>query len=182
MVEFTYQVALDTIRTVGILVGIIYYLAILRNTQKTRELTLQSQELTLKAQKQALETRQAQLLSTFSGILLTNDSLYNSMMYWSQQPKFEYEDFKVQHSFGSDSNSSLLRLLSFYELIGVLSRWELVDAELVDDLFVLQWDRFRPIVKGIQEDFGGTGYYENYEWLGESRKGIPIRRSLHKKT
>jgi hypothetical protein len=54
MVDLTYQMVLSTIQTVGILVGIIYYLTIMRNTQKTRELTL-------KAQEQALETRQAQL-------------------------------------------------------------------------------------------------------------------------
>ena len=36
-----------------LVIGIIYYLGILRNTQKTRELTLQSQELTRKTQEHA---------------------------------------------------------------------------------------------------------------------------------
>ena len=54
MVEITYQMVLSTLQTVGLLVGIFYYVTTLRNAQKTRELTL-------KAQEQALETRQAQM-------------------------------------------------------------------------------------------------------------------------
>jgi len=54
MVEVTYQMVLSTVQTAGILVGIIYYLTIMRNQQKTRELTL-------KAQEHATETKQAQL-------------------------------------------------------------------------------------------------------------------------
>ena len=54
MVEITYQMMLSTLQTVGLLVGIAYYITIMRNAQKTRELTLKSQE-------HATETRQAQL-------------------------------------------------------------------------------------------------------------------------
>ena len=61
MVEITYQMILSTIQTIALIVGIIYYITIMRNTQKTRELTLESQELTRKAQEQQLETRQAQM-------------------------------------------------------------------------------------------------------------------------
>jgi hypothetical protein len=49
MVEITLPIILQLLQTAGILVGIIYYITIMRNTQKTRELTLQSQELTHKA-------------------------------------------------------------------------------------------------------------------------------------
>ena len=54
MAEITYQMLLSTIQTIALIVGIIYYLTIMRNAQKTRELTLKSQE-------HATETRQAQL-------------------------------------------------------------------------------------------------------------------------
>jgi len=47
MVEITYQVLLNTLQTFGLLVGIIYYLTIMRNQQKS--------------QQQAVETRQAQM-------------------------------------------------------------------------------------------------------------------------
>ena len=43
MVEFTYPMLLDTVRTVGIIVGIVYYLSILRNQQKARMIDMVSQ-------------------------------------------------------------------------------------------------------------------------------------------
>ena len=46
---------LSTIQTIALVVGIIYYITIMRNQQKTRELTLKSQE-------QTLETRQTNIL------------------------------------------------------------------------------------------------------------------------
>jgi hypothetical protein len=54
MVEITLPIMLQILQTAGILVGIAYYLVIMRNSQKTRELALNAQE-------KALETRQAQL-------------------------------------------------------------------------------------------------------------------------
>ena len=68
MVDVSYQMVLSTLQTIALIVGIFYYLTIMRNQQKTRELSLQAQELTLesqeltrKAQEQAVETRQAAL-------------------------------------------------------------------------------------------------------------------------
>jgi len=54
MVEITLPIILQIVQTVALVVGIIYYLTIMRNQQRTRELTL-------KAQEHATETRQAQL-------------------------------------------------------------------------------------------------------------------------
>lgn len=61
MVELTLPIVLQILQTAGIFVGIVYYITIMRNAQKTRELSLRAQELTLRAQEQAVETRQAQL-------------------------------------------------------------------------------------------------------------------------
>ena len=47
MVEITYQIVLSTLQTVGILMGIFYYIMTLNNTRKNQEMQL--------------ETRQAQL-------------------------------------------------------------------------------------------------------------------------
>ena len=42
MAEITYQMVLSTIQTVGLLVGISYYILTLRNAQHTRELALKA--------------------------------------------------------------------------------------------------------------------------------------------
>ena len=142
----------------------------IRTNQRNQEIAQKNQELSLKAQEQALETRQAQLLSSFTGMMLTSDSLYNAMTYWFNHPEIGYEEFKEQYPRGSKGFQDMGRLLGFYELIGLLSKWKLVDEELVDDMFALQWDKLGPIVKGMQEDWGSTGWYENYEWLAKTRQ------------
>ena len=64
--QVTFQILFQFLQTVGILVGVFYYIMTIRTNQRNQEislknqqLTLQSQELTRKAQEQALETRQA---------------------------------------------------------------------------------------------------------------------------
>ena len=54
MVEVTLPIVLQMVQTIALIVGIIYYLTIMRNQQRTRELAL-------KAQEHATETRQTQI-------------------------------------------------------------------------------------------------------------------------
>ncbi len=75
MVDITYQMVLSTLQTVSLMIGVIYYIFIMRNSQRTRELTLQSQELTRKAQEQALETRQAQLFNQLTDKFSSKEGL-----------------------------------------------------------------------------------------------------------
>ena len=42
MVEITYQMVLSTLQTVGLLVGITYYLIIMRNSQRAQQLQLRA--------------------------------------------------------------------------------------------------------------------------------------------
>jgi hypothetical protein len=155
MVElFTFQVIFQFLQTVSIIFGIAYSLMILQNQQKS--------------QKTALETRQAQLLTNFAGWTITNESFHKAMIYWGAHPKIEYKEFKEQYPESSEGHQQLIKLLSFYELLGVLGRRDLVDIELVDDMFELLWDKFKPIVKGIQKEHD-TNWLKNYEWLGELR-------------
>ena len=44
MAEITYQMFLSTLQTVGILVGIVYYITIIRNAQRTREVTKRNRQ------------------------------------------------------------------------------------------------------------------------------------------
>ena len=67
MVEITYQMVLSTLQTIALIVGIAYYLIIMRNSQRTRELTLQSQELTRKAQEQAMRARASRFVMKIHG-------------------------------------------------------------------------------------------------------------------
>lgn len=78
---------------------------------------------------------------------------------------------------GSNELTETLRLLNFFEVLGVLSRLEVSDSEFVNDMFALVWGKFKPIVQGLKQDYS-SGLFENYVWLCESREGVPIRRGF----
>ena len=60
MVEITYQMVLSTIQTASLVVGIVYYITIMRNTQRTRELTLKAQEETERARQRDMIIQRSQ--------------------------------------------------------------------------------------------------------------------------
>jgi arginine exporter protein ArgO len=60
MVEFTIPLVLDIIRTAGILVAIVYYITIMRNQQRTRELSLKAQEEAEKARQREMIIQRSQ--------------------------------------------------------------------------------------------------------------------------
>ncbi len=128
--QITFQTIFQFLKTVGILVGVFYYIMTIRTNQRNQEIAQKNQELTLRAQEQALETRQAQLLSGFAGMTLTNDGQYNAMMYWFDHPEIGYEEFREQYPRDSKGFQDMFRLFGFYELIGTLSKWKLVDNNL----------------------------------------------------
>ena len=179
MVDVSYQMVLSTLQTVGLLVGIVYYILDLQNKREDQRIANTRQELMLKSQEQALHTRQAQLLSTYSGWAVNSDTFRKAIMYWFEHEPLEYNEFKEKYPVNSEGYQQLFRIFQFYELLGVMCRWELVEMDLVADMFILMWNKLKPIVKGMQEDYGMTDFMGNYEWLGESRAGKPIKRGFN---
>ena len=51
MVDLTYQMALNTLQTTGLLLGTLYYVMDLRNQREDQRLALWNQEQTLKTRK-----------------------------------------------------------------------------------------------------------------------------------
>jgi hypothetical protein len=131
MVEITYQMVLSTLQTIALIVGIVYYLTIMRNSQKTRELTLQSQELARKAQEQALDTRQTQLFMQ----LYREESQKGpyGMMGVLEWEFNDYDDF--YEKFGPDSNPDAYQnyIFELYNMEGwgVLVREDYVDIRMI---------------------------------------------------
>ena len=140
---------------ISVPIGVFYHIMTLNNTRKNQQMQL--------------ETRQAQLLSTFTGMLLNNNNLHETFLYWFNHPKISYKDFKEQYPPTSDGYKALLRLFTFYETIGLLCRRGFMDSDLVHDAFAFLWDKCKPIVKGWQEDMGSVSLMEHYEWFGEEQ-------------
>jgi hypothetical protein len=170
MVDLSYQMVLSTLQTAGILVGITYYLVIMRNSQKTRELVLQSQELTRKSQEDALETRQVQLFMNIYKEHLTereSRSLYFLM-------DMEYDDFEdYERKYGRDNNPEAHDLITMHQLLmegfGILVREGYVNVRLVA-LFTsgsirIGWEKLRNYIYETRERYNFPRYSIEYEYL-----------------
>jgi hypothetical protein len=180
MVEITLPIVLQILQTAGILVGISYYLVIMRNSQKTRELalkaqelTLQSQELTRKAQQQALETRQAQLFMNIYN-LRWNDPHFDDVIHridslrwkdWDEyQALFDYSNPETR-----DNHLAMSTLMNFYTGVGVLLKLNLVDIRLISYLMSNStrafWEKVESIVEEAREHWYGPGFLTETEYL-----------------
>jgi hypothetical protein len=147
MVEITLPIILQFLQTAGILVGIIYYITIMRNQQRTRELTLESQELARKAQEQSLETRKVQL---FMQIYHDMNSTENLRIY-SELIRMEW--------------SMWVRLNG----VGLLVKDGHIDVGSVHDLMrqtiLTQWEKWGDIIIRIREEYNMVGFCDGFEFL-----------------
>jgi len=112
MVEITLPIILQIIQTVSLFVGVIYYITIMRNAQKTRELTL-------KAQEQALETRQAQM---FLQMLNRWRDEIGDLDHWTiiGQKLNSAEEYIERQQNDEDFRRVTRAFIGFYEGLGVI--------------------------------------------------------------
>ena len=121
---------LSTLQTIALIVGIAYYLIIMRNAQKTRELTLESQELARNAQEQALETRQAQMFMQIYNESHNDPSFIEALHRVLEFDIRTYEEWnKMQEN--EDDRKAFSRVGMFYEGVGVLVKEGYVSIRLV---------------------------------------------------
>ncbi len=146
MVEITYQMVLSTVQTIGIFVGIFYYIMTLRNTRRNQELQL--------------ETRQAQLF-------LNIYNVYSSKQFQKDREELmhlrewtDYDDFFAKYGSDVDPEAKAIfdSIFLWLEGLGVLVKRGLIDPELVHDLlygFIINfWERHLPIISRWREQHG----------------------------
>jgi hypothetical protein len=190
MAEITYQMVLSTIQTVGLLVGIFYYVTTLRNAQKTRELTLknqeytlQSQELTRKAQEQALETRRVQLFMQIYQEMSSTENLriFNELIKWEWD---DWDDFN--NKYGSENNPEnwVFRFSMWNRLngVGLLVKAGHIDVGMAYDLMrrtiLWQWEKWRDIIIRSREEYYSGDFCEGFEFLANEIKKEVERRGF----
>jgi len=138
MVEITLPIILQIIQTVGILVGIIYYITIMRNNQRTRETEL--------------ETRQAHLFS-FLMERMDNVEWWTHYMTIRDAQDRTYDEWEeiFQDPVKDGGNASIIAFLNH---VGWLVKKGLIDMEVVVE------NLREPIVR-VHEHM--TPYLEEYE-------------------
>jgi hypothetical protein len=185
MAEITYQVVLNTLQTTGLLVGIFYYVMTLRNTQKTRELTLQSQELTRKAQEQAAETRQTQLFMQLFDRWGDPDfaRLYGKYRYETCASVSNDPDEickiavkAVFESYDPDVWIPIQTLTQYFEGIGIVYKKKLIDLETLESLLstriIWYWDVTEAFIKYAREKLDDPTMYQEIEVLVKDMKRL----------
>jgi hypothetical protein len=152
MVEITLPIVLQIIQTVSLIMGITYYLFIMRNSQRTRELTLQSQELTRKAQEQAMETRQAQLYMSLLDRWNTNE--FSNQRYDSYRMEWtDLDDFIEKYN--ARNNPDIFASWNTFgrSILGLaeLHRKGLIDIDFLDGMMLTDivgwWNKFGALEK-----------------------------------
>jgi len=121
MVEITYQMVLSTLQTVGILVGIVYYITIMRNSQRNQQMQL--------------ETRQAQLFMQLYNRYKDDTRDLDINKSFLDVEIESLEDFQRLYEDDEDFSRTLAALGGFYEGIGVMVREGYIPVRLV----ALQW-------------------------------------------
>jgi hypothetical protein len=171
MVEVTYQMVLSTLLTVSIMVGIFYYLATLRNTQKTRELALESQELTRKAQEEQHETRQIQLSWQALERVYDKEFMTRTIEILYHQDYKDYEEWMEKYGprTNIDAYVNYYQVTSTYQGLGYLVQQKVLDIESVSNYIrprsvIFLWEKIEPIVKVHRERLNPNAY-DSLEYL-----------------
>ena len=170
MVEVTYQMVLSTIQTAGLLIGIVYYITIMRNQQKTRELNLMAQEQTLK-------TRESQLFMNIYNQSFANPEFLQAVRtIQMRMPQIKnIEDFIQLYDYANPNPedpefvNSLLYIASWYEGLGVFVKEGLIDIRLIAltmaGMTKSLWQIIDPYLDEMRERSGFIRMSSEWEYL-----------------
>jgi hypothetical protein len=163
--QLTFQIIFQFLQTVGILVGVYYYISTLRNAQKAQNLQI--------------ETRQAQLfMQIFSETY--DEQAAKSRLSLARVEIADYDDWYQRYYLDLDGAAKFNTMAIYLEGIGVLVKRKLIDPSLVDDLIstsVLSfWDGAKGFVYEHRRRTNDHDYCEWVEYLAEEIRALRARR------
>ena len=173
MVEITYQMVLSTIQTASLVVGIVYYISIMRNQQKTRELAL-------KAQEQETETRQTQIFMRLYE-QLNKIETYTS---WAELVNLEMDNEEYLRKYDSSVNPVHFgkRAHSWFTFntMGELLLMGIVKPDLLNRLSLgptvtVMWERWEHIIKATRIREQAPDLWSGFEYLYNEMKRLRAR-------
>ena len=156
MVEITYQMVLSTIQTISLVIGIIYYITIMRHQQRTQE--------------QAQRTRQAELLTHLYDRDMDRDNMkaqnYAIEMTFNSINEFEE---KYEQENNPEGYLDWATHLNYMEGLGVQVREGFLDVRIValmsGGLVKLGWEKFEPVIKEYRIKYNWPRWGIEYEYL-----------------
>ena len=157
MVEITLPIILQILQTAGILVGIVYYITIMRNSQRAQELQL--------------ETRQAQLFMNIYNQFIQKGFSEDWIQVTFQNDWESLDDYWEKYGVLTNPKglAQIISILAFFEGIGVLLKRKLIAISMVDDLmssYVLQtWNKYGPTLEEARERLNRPELWEHVSYL-----------------
>ena len=157
MVEITVPLVLDVIRTSGILVGIVYYFTIMRNSQRNQQLALESRQIATYIQ--TLGFRDKEFMKAWADI--------------GMQEYSDFEDFLSKYYYDVDveSWSSFFSVGNMYHSVGHLVELGILTPEIVykqeGELVIYAWETQRMVIEGFRTHRGYLHFFDYYESLYE---------------
>ena len=162
MVEITYQMVLSTIQTISLVVGIIYYITIMRNQQKTQE--------------QQLETRQTQVFMQIYQQLSSENS-YRTFMELLNLEIIDNDEYlqKYDSSVNPDHYAKRAAIWYNYNTMGELLRMGIVERDLLvrlqlDTQVTLMWEKWEGIIRATRARENIPDIWKGFEYLYNEMK------------
>jgi hypothetical protein len=159
MVEITYQMMLSTLQTAGILVGIIYYITIMRNAQKAKR------------------------YENLRWFLEQRSKAEDMLNYaWVQSLEWEnYDDYLSKYGMNANPEA-WARLWSYivkFDDIGLMVRRGLIDIEDFYDISQRSipsvWKKYQPIIEENRKRGNPTSMVD-FEYLIDEMHSVSRRR------
>ena len=146
MVDVTYQMVLSTLQTVGLLVGIFYYITTLRNQNKARQTQLYMQIANKFGDSEQLEAR----------------NKYDTYDWLNAED--------LVKDFSSLEGRKTIGLLGcYYESLGILVKEGLLDIRIVSlfmtSIVIRFWDKLKPFIGEMRELTGWQRAFIETEYL-----------------
>jgi hypothetical protein len=154
MVEITYQMVLSTLQTLGLLVGICYYIMTLNFTRRTQQLTV--------------DNRRAQLWMQIQDVVWSKESQDALDVIWPLKHLSDKE-FLEKHREDWKFRRSFTHWAYVMERMGVLFKEGLIDIELVAAsassarTLITDWEYYRNVIYKLRQ-IGAIGKHSYNMW------------------
>ena len=151
---------LSTLQTVGILVGIAYYIMSLRNQEKAR---------------------QAQLIARLYDKYSDPEFTRRLGEVWNRQWD-NIDDYLQKYGPNSDEENRInyVLMMNFFESFGVYLKHGLIDSEVLYEQMptnaIFIWDKFEEVIKYYRESNNYPQYARPLEYLADEMKKIARSR------
>ena len=175
--QVTFQTVFQFLQTVGILVGVFYYVMTIRANQR-------NQELTLRAQEQAVETRQAQLYMQLFMRITSEEFMKRStdLLRWEYDG---YEDFNERY-FGSPDSSLTAKWVSLMwhiDGLGYMMAQGLIEPEMVYNFGggagqLRHWEKWEPVIMEMRRERGDPEFLKWFEHLAKELMRLRQEKGL----